>query len=440
MAGPSKKAKSDIALTPKRKRTFIETWKTQFPWVRCVDDIMFCEVCREYPSIADHSSKLYEGVTGSKRIETLQSHESSKYHLLCIQRKEVTEKGTGPMFVALKKQAENMDDQLKPMFNTAFYVAKQKLPFRSFEGLIELQEKNGIKMPTQYRNDKGCKAFVQAIAEVEKDRVSEDLKASRFFALMGDGSTDISVTEQENVYVRYVKDGLPATEFIDIMAVKSADANGVLAALLEALHHVDLTDGDIKKKIIGCTFDGASVNQGAKGGVIVKLRELLGHVLISIWCAPHKLELSLLDATKATDFIDIVEKGVDPIYRFYYGSGKRRREVNAISAVIDEDPVYFSAPCGTRWMASRLRAYKAVIKNYNSVILHMEEASNRKTDEGAKCVGYLKVLKSAKFVDGLHFMVDVLEVLANVSLAFQSNDLFIYDVDVKLCEDQVGRP
>ncbi|KAI4806442.1 hypothetical protein KUCAC02_017267, partial [Chaenocephalus aceratus] len=134
---------------------------------------------------------------------------------------------------------------------------------------------------------------------------------------MGDGSTDISVTEQENVYVRYVKDGLPATEFIDIMAVKSADANGVLAALLEALHHVDLTDGDIKKKIIGCTFDGAS------------------------------LELSLLDATKATDFIDIVEKGVDPIYRFYYGSGKRRREVNAISAVIDEDPVYFSAPCGT---------------------------------------------------------------------------------------------
>ncbi|KAI4800909.1 hypothetical protein KUCAC02_006995 [Chaenocephalus aceratus] len=105
MAGPSKKAKNDIALTPKRKRTFIETWKTQFPW----------------------------------------SHESSKYHLLCIQRKEVTEKGTGPMFVALKKQAENMDDQLKPMFNTAFYVAKLKLPFRSFEGLIELQENNGIK-------------------------------------------------------------------------------------------------------------------------------------------------------------------------------------------------------------------------------------------------------------------------------------------------------
>ncbi|KAF3842692.1 hypothetical protein F7725_001541 [Dissostichus mawsoni] len=191
------------------------------------------------------------------------------------------------MFVALKKQAEDMDYQLKPMFNTAFYVAKQKLPFRSFEGLIELQEKNGIKMPTQYRNDK------------------VNLKVCN----------------------RYVKDGLPTTEFIDIMAVKSADANGVLAALLEALHHVDLTDGDIKKKIIACTFDGASVNQGAKGGVIVKLRELLGHVLISIWCAPHKLELSLLDATKATDFIDIVEKGVDPIYRFYYGSGKRRREV-----------------------------------------------------------------------------------------------------------------
>ncbi|KAK5925739.1 hypothetical protein CgunFtcFv8_018238 [Champsocephalus gunnari] len=99
-----------------------------------------------------------------------------------------------------------------------------------------------------------------------------------------------------------------------------------------------------------------------------------------MWCAPR--QLSLLDATKATDFIHVVEKGVDPVYRFHYGSGERRREVNAIPAVIDEDPVCFSAPRGTRWDGVKTRAY--------AVILHMDEASNRNTDERAEGVGYLK--------------------------------------------------
>ncbi len=71
---------------------------------------------------------------------------------------------------------------------------------------------------------------------------------------------------------------------------------------------------------------------------------------------------------------------------------KRKRDVNALSEVLDEDPVYFSAPTAALWMASRLRAYKAIIKHYNSVILHLEDASNRKTDEGVKYVGYLKTL------------------------------------------------
>ena len=43
---------------------------------------------------------------------------------------------------------------------------------------------------------------------------------------------------------------------------------------------------------------------------------------------PHKLELSIIDLIKdkgiGATVIGIVEKGVDPIYRFYNGSAKRR--------------------------------------------------------------------------------------------------------------------
>ena len=234
---------------------------------------------------------------------------------------------------------------------------------------------------------------------------------------------------------RYVKDGRPITEFVEIIAVDSADSQGVFDALLTGLKLFGMSEADIKDKIMACTFDGASVNQGTKSGVIKRLRDLLMHVLVDVWCSSHKLELALMDAIKLTAFIlTVVDDGVKPIYNFYYASGKRRRDVNAISEVLDEDPVYFSAPTGARWMASRLRAYKAVIKHYNSVVMHLEDASNRKTDEVSKCVGYLKTLLSVKFVEGLHFMVDVLEILASVSLAFQKNDIFITDLTVKLSE------
>ena len=237
---------------------------------------------------------------------------------------------------------------------------------------------------------------------------------------------------------RYVdKDGQPATEFIDIIAIASADANGVLNGILEALEGLDLSQDEIRSKLIGCTFDGASVNQGAKGGVIAKLKNLIPHVLVSLWCAPHKLELSLLDAAKEKDhgvIITTVEKAVDPIYRFYYASPKRRRELNDIAEIIDEDPVYFAAPSGTRWMASRLRAYKAVLRHYPAVIMHLEEASHRRTEEGSRCLAYLRSLKSRKFIDGISFLLDVLGVLAEVSLSFQKDNLLVTDVVIKLTE------
>ena len=235
------------------------------------------------------------------------------------------------------------------------------------------------------------------------------------------------------------KQGEPVTKFADIIAVKSADANGVLDAILEALSDsLELTYDEIKMKLIGCTFDGASVNQGIKGGVVAKLKPMIDHILVSIWCAPHKLELSIIDLIKdkgiGATVIGIVEKGVDPIYRFYYESAKRRREVNAIADVLEEDHVYFSAPSGTRWMASRKRAYAAVLQHYNAVICHMEEASHKKTEEGPKCVGYLKILKTRKFIEALVFMLQVLDPLSDVSEAFQRDDLMITDVSVKLTE------
>ncbi|KAK2173183.1 hypothetical protein NP493_895g02026 [Ridgeia piscesae] len=61
----------------------------------------------------------------------------------------------------------------------------------------------------------------------------------------------------------------------------------------------------------------------------------------------------------------------------------------------------------------------------------MEEATG-KGEEAAKCKGYLRNLRSLNFKRDLHFMMDVLNILTDVSCAFQNDDLLITDIAVKL--------
>ena len=67
-------------------------------------------------------------------------------------------------------------------------------------------------------------------------------KAQWVSAMADSRSTDHSITEQENVYVRYVNEnGLLKTELADIVPVKSADATGIFDMSYVVVFCSDLT-------------------------------------------------------------------------------------------------------------------------------------------------------------------------------------------------------
>ena len=55
-----------------------------------------------------------------------------------------------------------------------------------------------------------------------------------------------------------------------IVALSSASADGIEAGIYEALHSVGLGREQIHNKLVFINLDGASVNQGKKGGVAKK--------------------------------------------------------------------------------------------------------------------------------------------------------------------------
>ena len=439
---PTLKRKAQDATKSKyemhRKRPFLQSWTDEFPWLYKDDeaDRMFCGWCVTNGTphqLADRKSPLVLGSGGEGRYKKdgLVTHDKSNVHRK-IEALRSREKAKGPMDTVIQKMSQGNTEIVKHHFNTAYHIARHKMAFRQYQPLCELQEKNGVDMGDYYKNDKACKDFIENISEAEKERVKDEVGKVQWISVLADGSTDHTITEQEIVYVRYVtSEGVLKTELADIVAAKSADASGVFNAIEDGLHNIDVP----LTKVVCTNMDGASVNQGKFHGVARKIADALPHTVTNIWCVAHKLELAMLDAIKTSSNVtSTVEECVDFVYRFYYRSSKRRRSLKGIAEILEEDIAYFSAPQGTRWMASRLRAYSALKQNLGAVRLHMEDAASGKGEDAAKCKGYLKKLRSLQFTQALHFTIDVLTILSDISCTFQKDELLITDIAVKFGE------
>ena len=132
-----------------RKRVFVDAWKSEFQWVRCVNQVMFCSLCRELPALSDTTCTFVKGIQGDKRHETLVFHATSTAHLKYVKRKQLETDGPGAgrwknMSANSWPTCPKRKKRLSAKFNTAFYVAKKKVAFKQFSDLCTLQEKMAL--------------------------------------------------------------------------------------------------------------------------------------------------------------------------------------------------------------------------------------------------------------------------------------------------------
>ncbi|KAJ8301583.1 hypothetical protein KUTeg_020570 [Tegillarca granosa] len=288
---------------------------------------------------------------------------------------------------------------------------RENVSFSKFKNLCQLQVKNGVDLGTMYQNVDGCINMIKSIAATEK---------SKFISVLADGSTDSAVIEQETVYVRF-EDGLPKTQFVDIVPLSSANSDGVLKGIDTGLENIGLTREKVDSKIVGCNFDGASVMMGNKSGVSSKIKERLRRGIIMIHCVAHNLELAVLDAVKGISYLSTLNLLFN------------RRELVEIASVLEEASIKQTGLQKTRWVASRHRALVALEKSFPTVVYYFNHsASTGKGEDQAKAKGIVKELCSERFVRFLHFMIDLTKVLSDISKQFQNDHLFISDVSVKL--------
>ncbi|XP_041370388.1 zinc finger protein 862-like [Gigantopelta aegis] len=193
---------------------------------------------------------------------------------------------------------------------------------------------------------------------------------------------------------------------------------------------------DLSSSCVAVAADGASVNFGTKGGVLKKLQNEMPWIKM-IHCLAHQLELALSDAFKETYYKDTVDDLMMHLYYMYRRSAKKWKELERLSESMNEHIVKPSRSQGTCGIDHRRKALKALERDYTCLVCQLKDMAsgqrkNIKPADQAKMNGYLKILKSHKFILHVAAYKDLVEDLASLSLCLKQDDLAVSNVRTRI--------
>ena len=432
---PAKKVCSNLTASKKydstsRVRKFLPKWEKDFPWIQFAGGKMYCKYCLEVNEHADKNSSFYKG-SDNFRIGVIRAHNKSKQHLRCADVYRSKRNPQNPIEQGLRNMESAVQGKLMKLFNTAYFVAKEEMPFSSFKSLCELQIKNDVELGNTYFNDHACKNFIESSAEILKADLSEKLNnaSPRFFSAMADGSTDSGIIEQELLFVRYLNNGLPVNRFLTVQSVKHANADGILQAIDNGFNYANVMNW--KDGLVGFGADGASVMMGRQNGVLKKIKDDVPH-LIEMHCVAHKLELAILDAFKDESILTELKDLLQGIYKHYHYSPKALRELNELAQVLELSVLKPVSLLGTRWTPHLHRGLKVFLHNFAIIYTHFQNTAAQGNGASAVMQGRARKITTQmsdfKQVLFMHFMLDALDVVSHLSLVMQKDAVTLAEV------------
>ena len=96
-------------------------------------------------------------------------------------------------------------DTVEKLHKISFNIALQGLTLTGLRSQVKIEKLHGVNFTGSYENETACKTFIFGISEyLFKETVKKKLELVNFIAVLCDGSTDNSVTEQEVLCVIFV--------------------------------------------------------------------------------------------------------------------------------------------------------------------------------------------------------------------------------------------
>ena len=209
---------------PKKRKVAHPTyqkWKTELDhdcqtvaWLDCDTELsgivskFRCTVCTKFKanieSRRNFSEKWLLGVE-SVRTSNIRDHAKADQQVQAmnlLKREHARASGSdvtsyAPIARALNRLTDNERDQLRHKFDISYFLASEKISFRKYPQLCELEARHGVAIGSTYTNEVACKTFTHYIAESRRLEMFDKLKQAKFFSLLIDGSTDKGNADDE---------------------------------------------------------------------------------------------------------------------------------------------------------------------------------------------------------------------------------------------------
>jgi hypothetical protein len=400
-----------------------------------------CRLCRDYYDNFQLSYRYKSALASpggtlksSKKAnnDEINGHPKSSSHLAVIKNLQDQQKNALPEIMRAAQIAEDEQrDKLYKitanMMKTVYAEVRMNTPFMYHPFQVELLRHHGVDVGYHHYDRRGAVRMVQVIStEMHETLLKTLLKKKYPCSLIVDTSTSIGLYHYLTVLIQTLEEERPVVYFYRLIeAGYDSTASGLLSLLKYSLlkEEADIFD-HFKENLVGFGSDGASVNLGKNAGFAIKLSNLFGRSMFTIWCMPHRLELAIKAALKANPTILLVDETITTLTKFYNSkSYKRKAHLRERAITTQKDLYELHYAFKERWVMSDFTSVRAVLKNWDLFNLDLEQIQTDKSFEKdwSKAKGIQNKITSRSFVYGLFFMFDLLNGLKKFSLIAQQS-------------------
>lgn len=323
---------------------------------------------------------------------------------------------------------------LQRMVRSTKLLLRQGLPFRgnpekegNFQQLLQMQAdtdnalKSWLARTTNFTSHQCVEEMQTLFSHAILREIVGEVKAAGAYALVVDGTQDISGKEQESICLRYVDPNLtPVEEFIGLYEQDSTTGEAIARTVKDVLCRLDLPLRLLRAQ----TYDGAANMSGAFKGCQALISEEQPLALF-FHCAAHCTNLVAMSALETEPLVRDAVQCTHELGKLYKRSGKFHHKFSEITRGDSDspNPATLKPLCPTRWTCRR-GALTAVMEQYPAVLQSLEEMGVGTTETASKARALSLSFCRSQTLLGLRIACDValqLEGLNEVLQARKAN-------------------
>ncbi len=248
-------------------------------------------------------------------------------------------------------------------------------------------------------------------------KIIEEIMDAKSFAIIVDGTQDVSRKEQMSICIRYVdKELCPHEQFIGLYEPPSTTGEVLSKCILDVLLRLQLPISCLR----GQTYDGASNMSGCYNGcqaIICKEQPLA----LYVHCGAHCVNLVSQCVSDAVDLIRNVMQTVQELGKLFSQSINCR---SAFAKIVESDydiaKVRQIRPlCPTRWLV-RVPAIRDILTQYEPVLDCLDEMAMSGAHVSGRAAGLKMQLDRGETLLGLKMANKVFGLLEDLNRSLQS--------------------